>query len=137
VASVNLILPFRRSYLYLSFLDEEIKQEIKSLSSFMRTIPLTNDTRNTEDIVCEDEYEAEKLMWILSSNRKEQKLKHAATVGEKEMIVVLDDDSSHSVTMSDEESAHKLQKTAHKILFEGRKLLSIRTHKNTVYIDIE
>jgi len=103
----------------------------------MKTIPLTNDTRNTEDIVCEDEYEAEKLMWILSSNRKEQKLKQAATVGEKEMIVMLDDDSSHSVTMSDEESAHKLQKTAHKILFEGRKLLSIRTHKNTVYIDIE
>jgi len=103
----------------------------------MRTIHLINDTRNTEDIVCEDEYEAEKLMWILSSNRKEQKLKHATTVGEKEMIVVLDDDSSHSVTMSDEESAHKLQKTAHKILFEGRKLLSIRTHKNVVYIDIE
>lgn len=103
----------------------------------MRTIPLISDTRNTEDIVCEDEYEAEKLMWILSSNRKEHKLKHAATVGEKEMIVVLDDDSSHSVMMSDEESADKLQKTAHKILFEERKLLSIRTHKNTVYIDIE
>jgi C4-type Zn-finger protein len=103
----------------------------------MRTIHLINDTRNTEDIVCEDEYEAEKLMWILSSNRKEQKLKHATTVGEKEMIVVLDDDSSHSVMMSDEESAHKLQKTAHRILFEGRKLLSICTHKNIVYIDIE
>lgn len=103
----------------------------------MRTIHLINDTRNTKDIVCEDEYEAEKLMWILSSNRKEQKLKHAATVGDKEMIVVLDDDSSHSVMMSDEESAHKLQKTVHKILFEERKLLSIRTHKNTVYIDIE
>jgi len=39
--------------------------------------------------------------------------------------------------MSDEESAHKLQKTAHRILFKGRKLLSIRTHKNVVYIDIE
>lgn len=103
----------------------------------MRTIPLISDTRNTEDIVCEDEYEAEKLMWILSSNRKEHIFKHAITVGEKEMIVVLDDDSSHSVMMSDEESADKLQKIAHKILFEGRKPLSIRTHKNTVYIDIE
>ena len=103
----------------------------------MRTIPLISDTRNTEDIVCEDEYEAEKLMWILSSNRKEQKLKHATTVGQKEMIVVLDDDSSHSVMMSDEESTDKLQKTAHKILLEGRKPLSIRTHKNTVYIDME
>jgi C4-type Zn-finger protein len=103
----------------------------------MRTILLISETRNTENIVCEDEYEAEKLMWILSSNRKEHKLKHAATVGEKEIIVVLDDDSSHSVMMSDEESTDKLQKTAHKILFEGRKVLSIRTHKTTVYIDME
>jgi C4-type Zn-finger protein len=103
----------------------------------MRTILLISETRNTENIVCEDEYEAEKLMWILSSNRKEQKLKHAATVGEKEIIVVLDDDSSHSVMMSDEESTDKLQKTAHKILFEGRKPFSIRTHKKTVYIDME
>lgn len=98
---------------------------------------MISDTRNTEDIVCEDEYEAEKLMWILSSNRKELKFKHAIIVGEKEMIVVLDDDSSHSVMMSDEESADKLQKIAHKILFEGRKPLSIRTHKKTVYIDME
>jgi C4-type Zn-finger protein len=103
----------------------------------MRTIPLISETRDTENIVCEDEYEAEKLMWILSSNTKEHKLKHVATVGEKEIIVVLDDDSSHSVMMSDEESTDKLQKTAHKILFEGRKPLSIRTHKKTVYIDME
>lgn len=102
----------------------------------MRTTPLISYIRNTEDIVCEDEYEAEKLMWILSTNREEQKLKQATTVGEREIILVLYDDSSHSVMMSDKESAVRLQITVHKILSEGRKPLSIRAHRNTVHMDI-
>jgi hypothetical protein len=102
----------------------------------MRKIPLNSSTRNTQNIVCDDEYEAEKLLWILSPNREQHNLKHVYAVGEREMIVVLDDDSSHSVMMSEKESAARLQKTVHMILFEGRKPLSIRTHRNTVQIDI-
>jgi hypothetical protein len=102
----------------------------------MRKIPLNSSTRNTQDIVCDDEYEAEKLMWILSPNREQHNLKHVSTVGERELIVVLDDDSSHSIMMSDKESAVRLQKTVYMMLFEGRKPLSIRTHRNTVQIDI-
>jgi hypothetical protein len=91
---------------------------------------------NTEDIVCEDEYEAEKLMWILSPNREQHTFKHVSTVCERELILVLDDGSSHNIMMSDKESAARLQKIAHMILFEGRKPLSIRAHRNTVHIDI-
>ncbi|MGI0001612.1 MAG: hypothetical protein ACRD42_00860, partial [Nitrososphaeraceae archaeon] len=104
--------------------------------SFSRKTPLSSDTRNTEDIDCEDEYEAEKLMWILSPNREQHMLKHVTIVNEKELILVLDDDSSHSIMMSDKESAERLQKTATMILFNERKPLSIRAHRNTVHIDI-
>ena len=102
----------------------------------MRTILLIRYVRNTEDIVCEDEYEAEKLMWILSTNRKEHKLRQTSIVGEREIILVLDDESSHSIMMSDKESAARLQNTAHKILSEGIDPLSIRVHRNTVHIDL-
>ena len=80
--------------------------------------------------------EAEKLMWILSTNRKEHKLRQASIVGEREIILVLDDESSHSIMMSDKESAARLQNTAHKILLEGINPLSIRVHRNTVHIDL-
>jgi hypothetical protein len=102
----------------------------------MKKTPLSSYTRNTEDIDCDDEYEAEKLMWILSPNREQHTLKHVATVSEKELILVLDDDSSHSITMLDKESTARLQKTAYMILFEGRKPMSIRAHRNTVHIEI-
>ena len=102
----------------------------------MRKTPLISSSRDTENIDCEDEYEAEKLMWILSPNREQNSLKHVAIVSEKELILVLDDDSSHSITMSDKESVERLQKTAYMILNEGRKPLSIRAHRNTVLIEI-
>jgi hypothetical protein len=38
--------------------------------------------------------------------------------------------------MADKESAARLQKTVKMILFEGRKLLSIRAHRNTIHLDI-
>ena len=97
---------------------------------------MSSDTRNTEDIDCEDVYEAEKLMWILSPNREQHMLKQVTIVSEKELILVLDDDSSHSIMMSNKESTERLQKTATMILYEGRKPLSIRAHRNTVHIDI-
>ena len=79
---------------------------------------------------------SEKLMWILSTNRKEHKLRQACIIGEREIILVLDDESSHSIMMSDKESAVRLQNTAHKILLEEINPLSIRVHRNTVHIDL-
>ena len=102
----------------------------------MRKTPLSSTSRDTEKIDCEEEYEAEKQMWKQSPNIEQNSLKHVAIVSEKELILVLDDDSSHSITMSDKESVERLQKTAHMILNEGRKPLSIRAHRNTVHIDI-
>ena len=75
-------------------------------------------------------------MWILSTNRKEHKLRQACIIGEREIILVLDDESSHSIMMSDKESAVRLQNTAHKILLEEINPLSIRVHRNTVHIDL-
>ena len=60
-------------------------------------------------------------MWILSPNREHHTLKHVTIISVKELILVLDDDSSHSITMSDKESVARLQKTAYMILYEGRK----------------
>jgi hypothetical protein len=91
---------------------------------------------HTEDIVCEDEYEAEKLMWILSSNRQGYRLKSAAPVDEKEMIIVLSDDSSHSIVLLDEVSASRLRNIIQKILFEGKKLKSIQALKNVVFVQL-
>ena len=75
-------------------------------------------------------------MWILSPNREQHRLKHMAIVNDKEIIVVLDDDSSHSITMLDKESVERLQKTARTIIQEGRKPFSVRAHRNTVQIDL-
>ena len=77
-----------------------------------------------------------KLMWILSTNRKEHKLRQASIVGEREIILVLDDESSHSIMMSDKESAVRLQNTAHMILLEEINPPSIRVHRNTVHLDL-
>jgi hypothetical protein len=101
----------------------------------MRKTHLTSHTELTQ-IDCDDEYEAEKLMWILSPNREQHKLKRIITISVKELILVLDDDTSHSLLMADKESAARLQKTIKMILYDGRKLLSVRAHRNTVHIDI-
>jgi hypothetical protein len=102
----------------------------------MRKTLLISYTEITQ-IDCDDEYEAEKLMWILSPSREHHKLKNVITISVKELILVLDDDSSHSIVMADKESAARLQKTVKMILYEGRKLLSIRSHRNTVHLDIK
>ena len=94
-----------------------------------------NSMRDKEVVVCEDEYEAKKLMGILSPTREHHNLKDITSIGEKELILVLDDDSSHSVMMYDEESVERLQRAVHMMLFE-RKHYSIRVHRNTVHLDI-
>ena len=103
----------------------------------MRKIHLNSTSRKTETITCQDEYEAEKLMWILSTNGEKHRLKHMSTVSESELIIVLDDDSSHSITILDKESVARLQRTIHMILFEGKKPMSVIAHRNMVQIDIE
>lgn len=90
-----------------------------------------------EIIFCEDEYEAEKLMWILSRTGEHHTLKHATAVGEKELILVLDDDSSHSVTTYDKESATRLHEAVDMMLFDGKSPYSIHIHRNTVHIDMK
>lgn len=103
----------------------------------MRKIPLNSSSRKIETIACQDEYEAEKLKWILSTNSEEHKPKHIFTISESELIIVLNDDSSHSITISDKESVARLQRTIHMILFHGKKPMSVLAHRNLVQIEVE
>ena len=103
----------------------------------MRKIPLNSSSRKIETITCQDEYEAEKLKWILSTNSEEHKPKHIFTISESELIIVLNDDSSHSITISDKESVARLQRTIHMILFHSKKPMSVLTHRNLVQIEVE
>lgn len=89
------------------------------------------------DISCEDEYEAQRLMWMLSLDRKECGLQHVATVSEKEIIIVLDDESSHSIVLLDKLSATRLHDVIQKIVVEDKEVKSIQAFGNTVYIDID
>jgi hypothetical protein len=96
----------------------------------------SSSNSNIRVVFCEDEYEAEKLMWILSRTGEGQSLKHATAVGEKELILLLDDDSSHSIMMSDKQSAMRLQETVNMMLFDEKSPHSIRVHRNRVHIDL-
>jgi hypothetical protein len=96
----------------------------------------TNSNSNTKIVFCEDEYEAEKLMWILSRTGEGHSLKHATAVGEKELILLLDDDSSHSIMMFDEQSAMRLQEAVDMMLFDGKSPHSVHVHKNRVHMKL-
>lgn len=103
----------------------------------MRKIPLNSSSRIIETITCQDEYEAEKLKWILSTNSEEHKPKNIFTISESELIIVLNDESSHSIMISDKESVVRLQRTIHMILFYGKKPMSVLAHRNLVQIIVE
>lgn len=96
----------------------------------------SDSNTNIRVVFCEDEYEAEKLMWILSRNGEGQSLRHATAVGGKELILLLDDDSSHSIMMSDKQSAMRLQEIVDMMLFDERSPHSIHVHRNRVHIDL-
>jgi hypothetical protein len=102
----------------------------------MKMTPFNSSMNNTEDIACEDEYEAEKLVWILSSDNQEYRVKVATSVDKKEIVMVLGDNSAHSVVLSDEVSASRLYRIMEEILFEGKKLKFTQASRNIVYIQL-
>jgi DNA integrity scanning protein DisA with diadenylate cyclase activity len=102
----------------------------------MKMTPFNSSMDNTEYIECEDEYEAEKLVSILSLDNQLYRLKGATSVDKKEIVMVLGDNSAHSVVLSDEVSASRLYKIMEKILYEGKKLEFTQTSRNIVYIHL-
>jgi hypothetical protein len=102
----------------------------------MKMTPFKSSLDNTEDITCEDEYEAEKLVWMLSSDNQEYRVKGATSINKREIVMVLGDNSSHSVVLSDEVSASRLSKIIEEILFEGKKLKFTQASKNIVHIQL-
>jgi len=79
---------------------------------------------NTETFECEDSYEAEKLTGLLAV-QKDNSIYVARVVGavKNEIIIMLKDNSSHSVTLKDEKNAERLGSLVEDII-RGRKTIA-------------
>lgn len=79
---------------------------------------------NTEIFECEDSYEAEKLTGLLTV-QKDNSIYVARVVGavKNEIIIMLKDNSSHSVTLKDEKNAGRLGSLVEDVI-KGRKAIS-------------
>jgi hypothetical protein len=83
-----------------------------------------------ETIECEDEYEAEKLAGLLATqkDRSTYVSRIAGTVG-NEIIIMLKDKSSHSVTLRDEKNVMSLKSLVEDVV-AGRRTILKCTSKN-------
>ena len=79
---------------------------------------------NTETFECEDSYEAEKLTGLLAV-QKDNSIYVARVVGavKNEVVLMLKDNSSHSVILKDEKNAGRLGSLVEDII-TGRKTIS-------------
>jgi hypothetical protein len=66
---------------------------------------------NTETFECEDSYEAEKLTGLLAVQKDKSK---------SEIIIMLKDKSSHSITLKDEKNAWRLKSLVEDIVRGGK-----------------
>jgi hypothetical protein len=78
---------------------------------------------NTETFECEDSYEAEKLSGLLAV-QKDNSIYVTRIVGavQNEIIIMLKDKSSHSVTLKDEKNALRLRLLVEDIVKGGKKI---------------
>jgi hypothetical protein len=77
-----------------------------------------------EEFECEDRYEAEKLAGFLTVREgRAAYLLRVATITKNEIIIVLNDGTSHSVVLKDEDTAIRL-KLLLEDLSQGRRTIS-------------
>jgi hypothetical protein len=76
---------------------------------------------NTETFECEDSYEAEKLTGLLAV-QKDKSIYVSRVVGtvKNEIIIMLKDKSSHSITLKDEKNAWRLKSLVEDIVRGGK-----------------
>jgi hypothetical protein len=86
-----------------------------------------------EKFECEDRYEAEKLAGFLTVREgRSAYLLRVSTITKNEIIIVLNDGTSHSVVLKDEDTAIRL-KSLLEDLSQGRRAISDSTfeHRTT------
>ena len=83
-----------------------------------------------EEFECEDRYEAEKLAGFLTVREgRSAYLLRVSTITKNEIIIVLNDGTSHSVVLKDEDTAIRLKSLLEDIL-QGTKTISESTFED-------
>ena len=90
------------------------------------------------DIVCDDEYEAQKLMsLIFIKEDKETYISGILNVIKNEIIISLKDKSAHSILLKDEENVDKFADFIQSVFDQEHDLVSTKMNKSTIEITKE
>ena len=78
---------------------------------------------NVEKFECEDKYEAEKLAGFLAQQKDNGTfLQGIAAMVQNEVVIILKDKSSHSVTMKDRSTAIRLKSFIEDVLVQKKRI---------------
>jgi uncharacterized protein YaaQ len=78
---------------------------------------------NVEKFECEDKYEAEKLAGLLALQKDNSTFLHGiAAIVQNEVLIILKDKSSHSVTMKDRSTAIRLKSFIEDVLVQKKRI---------------
>ena len=87
------------------------------------------------DIVCDDEYEAQKLMsLIFIKEDKETYISGILNIIKNEIIISLKDKSAHSILLKDEENVEKFADFIQSVLDKEHNLVSTKMIKSIIEI---
>ena len=89
------------------------------------------------DIVCDDEYEAQKLMsLIFIKEDKETYISGILNIIKNEIIISLKDKSAHSILLKDEKNVEKFADFIQSVFDQEHDLVSTKMNKSTIIIII-
>ena len=87
------------------------------------------------DIVCDDEYEAQKLVsLIFIKEDKETYISGILNIIKNEIIISLKDKSAHSILLKDEENVEKFADFIQSVFDQEHDLVSTKMNKSTIEI---
>ena len=89
-------------------------------------------------MVCDDEYEAQKLMsLIFIKEDKETYISGILNIIKNEIIISLKDKSAHSILLKDEENVEKFADFIQSVFDQEHDLVSTKMNKSTIEITKE
>ena len=87
------------------------------------------------EIVCDDEYEAQKLMsLIFIKEDKETYISGILNIIKNEIIISLKDKSAHSILLKDEKNVEKFADFIQSVFDQEHDLVSTKMNKSTIEI---
>ena len=87
------------------------------------------------EILCDDEYEAQKLMsLIFIKEDKETYISGILNIVKNEIIISLKDKSAHSILLKDEENVEKFADFIQSVFDQEHDLVSTKMNKSTIEI---